>query len=145
MASVYLKRLFALAAAGLSLISCETLTVRPDGGTEKLSRPPDYQKSYPFFWGGLAGEAAVPVGKICQGRKALQLQSQITLKDAFFPALIGLSGPAAAVLFSKSLWIVAAVSPLAAMIYSPKTVKVWCERENPAETGGRQSAEAGDA
>ncbi len=93
-----------LKAAGLlvclsSLISCQTLTVYPEGrAAAKTARlKPDYQKSEPFFLWGLVGDSVVPAGEICKnGEKPVKLQSQTTFADALIPAVLGLAIGAAA-------------------------------------------------
>ena len=138
----------------LSLIACQTITVRPDGGAGKLSTPPDYQASHHFFLGGLIGEAVIPVGKICPGKKAVQLQSQTTFLNGIVPFLISLAAFAVAInvaaeLFAKAkakgtasedisdVFLAAGLIALPALLstaYTPKTAKVWCGEEKTAKS-----------
>ena len=138
-----------------SLISCQTVTIRPDGAPGKLTSPPDYQKTRHFFLGGLIGEAVVPTGKICAGKKAVQLQSQTTFIDGLVPVLISVagtslvifsafsslfddmsSGTAAPTRLATTTALMALAVSLAATIYTPKTAKVWCGEEKTAQSGG---------
>ena len=140
-----------------SLISCQTITIRPDGAPGKLSSPPDYQKTRHFFLGGLIGEAVVPVGKICAGKKAVQLQSQTTFIDGLVPTLISVtgggfvafalfedvfSGTANLTSLAVTTALMALAVSLAATIYTPKTAKVWCGEEKTAQSGGVRLLEA---
>ena len=138
------------ALLSLSLIACQTITVRPDGAAGKLSTPPDYQASHHFFLGGLIGEAVIPVGKICPGKKAVQLQSQTTFLNGIVPFLISLVGFAVAITVAAELFAKAtanedisdaflaagliALPVLLSTAYTPKTAKVWCGEEKTAKS-----------
>ena len=131
-----------------SLISCQTITVSPEG-KPKLSSPPDYQQTQHFFLGGLIGEAVVPAGEICKERSVAQLQSQTTFLNGLWPWLGSLTGMVVgSVVFLGSVtgmmevgsapsgaeaaellgagFLVLVGTMLAAVIYTPKTAKVWC-------------------
>ena len=85
----------------LILASCSTVTISPSNGG-KISSPPAYESSEPFFISGLIGEARVNTSSICGDREVLQMQSQQTFIEGF-------------------------VSGLTLGLYSPHTVKVWCK------------------
>ena len=141
-----LKSLLSLCLAA-SLISCQTITISPEG-KPKLSSPPDYQQTQHFFLGGLIGEAVVPAGEICKDRSVAQLQSQTTFVNGIWPWLgtitgmvVGVflvggsvagmmdgstpSGADAAALVGTGVLVLFGTM-LAATIYTPKTAKVWC-------------------
>ena len=129
----------------LSLISCQTITVSPEG-KPKLASNPDYEKTQHFFLGGLIGESVVPAGEICGEKEVVQLQSQTTFWDGLWPFLVAATASAIG-LFGLASEIMELGSPpsdedIAAMvgggmlivlgsilvsaIYTPKTAKVWC-------------------
>lgn len=132
----------------ISLISCQTVTISPEG-KPKLFSPPDYQQTQHFFLGGLIGEAVVPAGEICKGSPVAQLQSQTTFINGLWPSLVVITGMVVAyvVLFGSVAEMMKADSTpsgedlgtlvltgvlvsfgsvLASTIYTPKTAKVWC-------------------
>lgn len=83
------------------LASCSTVTISPPGA-EKISSAPDFQKSGHFFLWGLAGETRVNTEEVCNGKQPAQMQSQSTFVNGF-------------------------ISNLTLGLYSPHSVKVWCE------------------
>jgi len=135
-----------------SLISCHTITIQPEKLSSSLIKTPDYEKSHPFFLGGLIGEAQVPVDEICKGKEVSQMQSQTTFLDGLWPFLISMGvATLGGLVLGYSLnenyktlkdenwedelnldetlagltgFILA--SSLAGLIYTPKTAKVWC-------------------
>ena len=132
-----LKTAFTLVVLS-SLISCQTVTVYPEGreGVKKASVEPDYHKSEPFFFWGLIGESVVPAGKICKGGKPVQLQSQTTFMDGLIPWAVAVTTGAllAAAFFSDEPTLASIGFPIlggmaALGIYTPKTAKVWCGKE----------------
>ena len=138
-----------------SFISCQTITIRPDGKAGKLTSPPDYQETRHFFFGGVWGEAVIPAGKICMGKKVRQLQSQTTFWNGLIPGLIRSGGAFWATYFgikaiiedSPASFVGALLTGsfviLASLIYVPKTAKVWCEKHKTAqEDGGGRLLEA---
>lgn len=87
--------------ATLIISSCSTVTISSQDNY-KTSVEPSYQRSYPFFLFGLAGEKELDVVEICQGKMPKQMQTQMTFIDGFLQVItLG--------------------------IYSPRTVKLWCE------------------
>jgi hypothetical protein len=84
----------------LVLSSCSTVTLR-DRGVAKIDSEPTYSDSKPFFLWGIVGKNHVDVKTVCNGRGAVQLQSQQTFVDG----LLGV---------------------ITLGIYSPRTAKVWC-------------------
>ena len=147
-----------------SLISCQTITVSPEGRTIRLAAPPDYQKTQHFFLGGLIGEAVVPAGEICGDRSVVQMQSQTTFLDGLWPVLAG-SVVLVLGVFGALGFIQAAAEGdlseedalagslvgtaliglgygLASLIYTPKTAKVWCGKKVNMPVSGNQSEEA---
>jgi len=93
--------------AAVLLSGCATVTIRPDGGT-KVAGTPDYEKSKPYFFWGLAKEHTVNVVEICGDKKVEQVQSQRTFLDGF-------------------------LGTITLGIYAPKTAKVWCALEGAAK------------
>ena len=163
-----LKALLSLCLAA-SLISCQTITISPEG-KHKLSSPPDYQQTQHFFLGGLIGEAVVPAGEICKDRSVAQLQSQTTFINSIWPWLGTITGMVVGgVLVSGSVvgMMEASSTPsgadtaalagmgmlvllgtlLAATIYTPKTAKVWCGEKIvvPAPPAAADSSETKEA
>ncbi len=137
----------------MSLISCQTITVKPKGGDSQRADSPDYEKSQDFFLFGLIGEATVPAGEICGDKGVAQLQSQTTFLDGLWPVLIA-GGAVVAVgivglgLFANLLSeeeepdpgtlipalggmaIASILAALAGGIWTPKTAKVWCAKDS---------------
>ena len=95
----------------LFVVSCQTVTINPQGGTVKYSSLPDYKKSHHFFLFGLIGERNVNTAQICKGRRVKQMQTQQTFLNGL-------------------------LSGLTLGIYTPRTSKVWCRE---AESGGEES------
>ena len=85
----------------LSIVSCQTVTVKPGGGKSVYSFAPQYESSQHFFLWGLVGESFIDIASICKNRKARQMQTQRA--------------------FSNGL-----VEVLTLGVYSPRTVKIWC-------------------
>jgi hypothetical protein len=83
------------------ITACSSVTIRPDGGNRD-SAAPSYLDSKPFYLVGLIGDHKVDVNEVCEGADVSQMQTVMTSSDY----LLGI-----ATLF----------------IYSPRTVKVWCE------------------
>lgn len=81
---------------------CSSVTMRTDQA-EKSRTPPDFQKSYDYWWWGLQGEHEVNVREVCQGRHVLQMQSVATI-----PNMV--------------------VTLVTLGIYQPRTARVWCDR-----------------
>ncbi|MFK7729995.1 MAG: Bor family protein [Pseudomonadales bacterium] len=81
---------------------CSSVTIRPDGG-EKDHSEPTYLDSKPFYFWGLDGNHRVDVNEVCEGANVSQMQTIVTASDY----LLG---------------------SLTLFIYSPRTVKVWCEK-----------------
>lgn len=85
----------------LLMSSCSTVTIS-NRENYKTSTEPNFERSYPFFMWGLAGEKEVNVADICQGKSPKQMQTQMTFIDGLLTGItLG--------------------------IYAPRTVKVWCE------------------
>jgi hypothetical protein len=87
----------------LSLAACSSVTVRPEGGVKDHSEP-SYLDSKSFFLLGLIGEHDVDVNEVCEGAAVTQMQTVVTGTDWIFGV------------FTFG-------------IYTPRTVKVWCEEE----------------
>lgn len=86
----------------LLLSSCATVTISSKD-KYRLSTTPDWESSKPFYLAGLIGEQNIDVTRPCKGTTPAQIQTQTTFLDGLLNA----------VTFT---------------IYSPKTVKVWCEK-----------------
>ena len=86
-----------------SLLSCQTVTIKPEGGLSRLAKTPDYSEWQSFFFWGLVSENHIDTSSICGEAPIRQIQSQ-------FSFLNGL------------------VSVLTLGIYNPRTAKVWCGR-----------------
>lgn len=84
------------------LAACSTVTISPPGA-EKISSQPNYQNSEPFFLWGLVGETRVNTKEVCNGEEPVQMQSQATFGDGL-------------------------ITNLTLGLYSPHSVKVWCEK-----------------
>ncbi len=91
----------------LMLGACSSVTIQPQK-IAKLSDKPTYQDSRPFYLWGLVGEERVDVKEICTDTQAAQMQSQQTFSDG-------------------------ALGLITLGIYSPHTIKVWCEEQNTQE------------
>lgn len=83
------------------LSNCSTVTIHPEPSEKKVS-PPTYQETKNFYFAGLVGVNRVNVKEICGDRKVTQMQSQASAKNSV-------------------------LSLLTLGIYTPHTVKVWCE------------------
>lgn len=83
------------------LSGCSTMTIHPKPHSKLISKP-TYQTTVPFYFWGLSGVKRVNVKQVCGEKEVVQMQTQATIEDSFF-TLITLG------------------------IYSPHTVKVWCE------------------
>jgi len=84
--------------------ACAVATIRPNGGTGKLSSAPNFEESHNFFILGIVGEAQVDASKVCGDPKAVeQIQTLFTAVDGLFA------------------W-------LTLSLYAPKSVKIWCKR-----------------
>ena len=95
------RKTWALVACTALLAACNTVTIRPGGGTALTSAPTHEQKNDFFFW-GLAGTAHVDAKGMCGRRGVTQMQTQTSFVDGLLGALtIG--------------------------IYSPQHSRVWCQ------------------
>jgi hypothetical protein len=101
-----LKQWSAALIAAFLLAGCATVTIRPEGGA-KTSAKPDYQKTKPYFFWGLAKTHTIDVAEICEDKGVEQIQSQQTFMNGF-------------------------LTTITLGIYSPKTAKVWCKMEGEA-------------
>lgn len=88
-------------SAAIWLGGCSTITIQPEQ-TSKLVTKPTYQESKSFYFWGLVGEPRVDVTEVCQEEEPKQMQSQATFLNGL-------------------------LSGITLGIYSPHTVKVWCE------------------
>ena len=93
------KLIVAIAVCAFS--GCSTVTLTPKGQI-KFDTNPTYEERLPFFLGGVVGEIDVDAKKICGSRNIKQVQTQNTFVD--------------------SLLSIVTIS-----IYSPRTVKIWCD------------------
>ena len=87
----------------VALAGCSSVTIQPER-IAKITEKPTSQESRPFFLWGLVGEQRVDVKSVCGAGKVLQMQSQATFGDG-------------------------ALSLITLGIYSPHTVKVWCDSQ----------------
>lgn len=94
--------LVATAALCVVMTGCASVTISPDGKS-KLSSEPNYQNTENFYFWGLTPDVnEVNVTDICAGEDVRQMQAQTTFVDGLLGAItLG--------------------------IYSPRSVKVWCE------------------
>ena len=91
------------------LVSCQTVTISPQGRSFVYSSNPVYKSSLHFFLAGIVGEYSINVEDICGERAVEQMQTQSTFLDGFLYVLtLG--------------------------IYTPKTVRVWCGKKKKKET-----------
>ena len=105
---VRLITLFFIVLSSFVVISCQTVTIRPDGGKTRYSGFQSYDASQNFFFWGLVGEAHINVASICGEREVKQMQTQAT--------------------FINQLLYVITLG-----IYSPRTARVWCGERKPQE------------
>lgn len=96
------KRKFLCLFILLWLVQCSSVTIPTGEKDYALTSAPTYQERKPFYLAGLIGTASVDVNEVCKGKKVLQMQSLATFEDGLFT------------LFTL-------------VIYSPKSVRVWCE------------------
>ena len=99
-----MKRSVSVSALLLAIVvsGCATVTISPVD-EPKLTSAPSYENSMDFFFWGLTPEAnEVNVDDICAGSGVRQMQAQTTFEDGLF-------------------------SFITLGIFSPRTVKVWCE------------------
>ena len=98
-----------------------------------ISSEPDYQKSQSFFIEGLVKPVEVDASQVCDSRKVVQMQTQLTYMDMLWPLLIGVaSGAALWIAFSSfdgELIGGPAGFFIGINIYQPKTAKIWCSQE----------------
>lgn len=85
----------------IAVSACSSVTIRPEGG-EKDTSAPSYMDSKPFYFWGIKGEHEVDVNELCEGAEVSQMQTVMTSSDWMF-------------------------GYLTLFIYSPRTVKIWCE------------------
>ncbi|MFP6807203.1 MAG: Bor family protein [Pseudomonadales bacterium] len=97
-----INRMLPILAVVSMLGACSTVTIQPDPIAKQISEP-SYEDSKPFFLWGLVGEERVDVQQICEDNSVIQMQSQQTFQDGLL-SLVTLG------------------------IFSPHTVKVWCEQ-----------------
>jgi len=95
------KKISVLLLLSAVITGCSTVTIRPQGGTKDNSQA-DYLDSKPFYFGGVVGKHKVDVNEVCEGAEVSQLQTLMTSSD----------------------WLLGVIT---LSIYSPRTVKVWCE------------------
>lgn len=90
---------------------CGHVTIQPDSNSPVRDKQvvatvhdssPSYTGKRNYYWLGLVGEHHVNVKEICSSKRVLQMQSMRSFSDASY-ALLSLG------------------------IYTPMTVKVWCE------------------
>ncbi|AUL74364.1 Bor family protein [Pseudoalteromonas sp. 13-15] len=91
----------------LGLSACSAVTIQPHA-IAKITSKATYEDSRPFYLWGLVGEERVDVKEICTDTQAAQMQSQQTFSDG-------------------------ALGLITLGIYSPHTIKVWCEEQNTQE------------
>ena len=92
----------------ISLSACSAVTIQPQA-TAKITSQANYEDSRPFYLWGLVGEQRVDVKQICSNTPVIQMQSQQTFSDE-------------------------ALSLITLGIYSPHTIKVWCQEQVLGET-----------
>jgi len=85
----------------LMISSCSRVTVRPEG-IYKISSPPSYEESLPFYIFRLVGEQHVNVKEICSGREVQQIETV----ETFLDRILGI---------------------VTIGIYTPRTIRVWCK------------------
>ena len=79
---------------------CSTITIHSKQ-SGKFTTAPTFQKSNNYYFWGLIGEYRFNVKEICNEKEVLQIQSQATLKNLLF-------------------------SFITLGIYSPHSIKIWC-------------------
>ena len=86
----------------LALIQgCSTVTIQPKA-SQKLSSQPSYEESKSFYFWGIHGEHRIDAKQICGEQGILQMQSQQTFANGLLTGItLG--------------------------IYSPHSVKIWCD------------------
>lgn len=89
----------------LTLISCSSVTIDLRGHDRPLG-PPSFVDFRNYYFFGLFNRAHVSVGKACLDQVPVRLKSYASTEDILFS------------LFSLGL-------------YTPRTVKVWCEDPLP--------------
>lgn len=97
-----LYRVFITVILVFLVVGCHSITIRPEGNIKQFSQP-DYQERKDFWFFGLVNEHSVDVAPICGTRRLTQMQAQSTFVDSLITALT----------FG---------------IYTPRSVRVWCER-----------------
>ncbi|MFK8050950.1 MAG: Bor family protein [Halioglobus sp.] len=95
------NRMLVATAILIAVSACSSVTIRPEGG-EKDTSAPSYMDSKPFYFWGIKGEHEVDVNELCEGAEVSQMQTVMTSSDWMF-------------------------GYLTLFIYSPRTVKIWCE------------------
>ena len=83
------------------LTACQTVTIRPGGGSSEPKSKANYEQVHDFFLWGLIGEKYINVSSICPKRQIKQIQTQSSFWNR--------------VVYTVTLGI-----------YSPRTAKVWC-------------------
>jgi len=92
-----------LAFSILLLLSCQTVTISPEGKKHKISSHPSYERTQNFFLWGLSGENTINVEDICREKPIKQMQTQMTFVNGL-------------------------LSFITFGIYTPRTAKVWCKK-----------------
>lgn len=108
---------FFVILSSFAVISCQTVTIRPDGGGNRYSGFQSYEASQNFFFWGLVGEAHINVASICGEREVKQMQTQATFVN-------------------KLLYFITLG------IYSPRTARVWCGKQKVEEKVTVEETEA---
>jgi len=83
-------------------MACTTVTIQPEKKEAIISSDADFEQSRDFYFWGLYGEHTIDVTEICGDRGVEQMQTQATFKDS-------------------------ACTFITFGIYTPHTVKVWCQ------------------
>lgn len=93
----------------LCLFSCQTVTIKPDGGKHRLSTSPNWSETQSFFFWGLVGEKHINTASICHGASVRQIQTQYSFLNGL-------------------------LTTITLGIYSPRVAKVWCGQDKSKET-----------
>ena len=83
------------------LVSCQTVTISPQGKSVKYSSSPSYSRTQHFFLFGLVGQSFINVKSVCGDRVVKQMQTQQKFLDGF-------------------------LGKITFGIYTPRTASIWC-------------------
>ena len=100
-------RTLLLCLLAIGLTGCASVTATPDQRPKTAAEPTHQETKHFFLWGLTPSSHYVDLNEVCPDQDVRQVQAQTTFANGFLGALT---------------W----------GVYSPRTIKVWCERQEEA-------------